>query len=114
MFIERLEKILKEKNLKGAELSRILNLSNSTYTQWRKGKIPNGETLKKIADILDVSTDWLLGREDALDPEETKLLNNYRSADERGKRRISSLAEEEAQEQILLISGNGELKNKLV
>lgn len=114
MFIERLEKILKEKNIKGAELSRILKLSNSTYTQWRKGKIPNGETLKNIADTLDISVDWLLERDNAMDPEESKLLNNYRAADDRGKRRISSLAEEEAQEQISLTSGNGETKNSII
>ncbi len=114
MFIDRLDEILKIRRMSGAELSKKLGLSSSNYSYWKKGKNPNTEILKKIADILDVSADWLLGRENALDPEETKLLNNFRSADERGKRRISSLAEEEAQEQILLISGDGNRKNKLV
>lgn len=109
MFIDRLNIALKNKKLSGNALCKLLDIPNANYTNWKK-QTPKGETLKKLADILEVSTDWLLERENAMEPEETRLLYNYRAADERGKRRISNLAEEEAQEQTLLTSGNGETK----
>lgn len=107
MFIDKLNLALKKRKITGAELCRKLNIPNGNYTHWKKNA-PNSKTLKEIADILEVSTDWLLERDNAMDPEETKLINNYRKADDRGKRRISNLAEEEAQEQLSLTSGNGE------
>lgn len=113
MFIERLNIALKNKKISGNALCKLLDIPNANYTNWKK-QTPKGETLKKIADALDVSADWLLERDNAMDPEESKLLNNYRAADDRGKRRISSLAEEEAQEQISLTSGNGETKNNII
>lgn len=94
MFIERLEIILKKRNIKGAELSRILNLSNATYTQWRKGKIPNGETLLKISNELNVSIDYLLGKDETA--EEGEIISFYRKADDRGKDRIYKTAKDEA------------------
>ena len=107
MFIERLNIALKNKKISGNALCKLLNIPNANYTNWKK-QTPKGETLKKIADILEVSTDWLLERENAIEPEETRLLKNFRAADERGKRRISNLAEEEAQEQLSSTFGNGE------
>ena len=59
----------------------------------------NSERLIAIADYFGVSTDYLLGRSGA-DPElpadEKELLQNYRRADERGKRAIRRIAEDEA------------------
>lgn len=107
MFINKVNEALKKNNMKGAELCKKLNIPNSNYTQW-KTYIPRGTLLKEIADILNVSVDWLLERDNAIDPEETRLIKNYRAADERGKRRISNLAEEEAREQLSSTSGNGE------
>lgn len=106
MFIDRLNEALKNKKMTGNKLCSIMGINNASYTSWKKMK-PKADTLKEIADILEVSVDWLLEREKAMNPRETKLLNNYREADERGKRRIDNLAEEEAQEQQSLTSGNG-------
>ncbi|MEC2073196.1 helix-turn-helix domain-containing protein [Alkalihalophilus marmarensis] len=41
-----------------------LDVARSTYTAYERGtKQPSLETLSKIADILETSTDYLLGRE---------------------------------------------------
>ena len=80
----------------------MLNISSASITGWKQGSPPNSERLVAIADYFDVSTDFLLGRSSS-DPEMTEdeklLLQNYRRADDRGKRQIQRLAEDEAKEQ---------------
>lgn len=45
------------------EFAKILNISYTTYTSYEnQGREPKYNTLCKIADILQVSTDDLLGR----------------------------------------------------
>ena len=41
-----------------------IGFSNAAATHWKKGKIPRGESLKKIADYFGVSTNYLLGKTD--------------------------------------------------
>lgn len=41
-----------------------LGKSNATATKWKNGTIPNGETLLELANYFNVSTDYLLGREE--------------------------------------------------
>lgn len=52
-----------KKGITLTEMVKILNLSTSMPSKWKDGTIPNGETLVKLADFLDVTTDYLLGRE---------------------------------------------------
>ena len=54
------------------------------------------ETLKQIADTLEVSVDWLLERQEAPEPDEEHLLKNYRISDDAGKETIISIAELQA------------------
>ena len=61
---ERYKKLLDEKNLKNADVSRGANVSNMTLSDWKNGKtIPKTDTLKKISEFLEVSVDYLLGSE---------------------------------------------------
>ena len=99
MYFEYLCKI---HNLKPNQVGKMLNISSASITGWKQGSPPNSERLVAIADYFDVSTDFLLGRSSS-DPEMTEdeklLLQNYRRADDRGKRQIQRLAEDEAKEQ---------------
>lgn len=95
MFIDRVNERLKKINMKGSELCKILNIPSSNYTQW-KTYIPRGNLLKQIADILNVSIDWLLERDGAPEPDEVHLLENYRICDDAGKETIISIAELQA------------------
>lgn len=62
MFVERLESLLKDKKILKGELLKECNLAENSFSNWRnRGTIPNGKTLNKIAEFLDVSTDYLLG-----------------------------------------------------
>lgn len=95
MFIERLNEALQKKKITGNALCKQLNMPNANYTNWKK-QTPKGETLKQIANILNVSVDWLLEREGASTPEEEKLLYDYKDADQRGKETIINIADLEA------------------
>lgn len=65
MLNERLKKIRKEKKLLQSDMAKKLEISQSAYSHYEKGiRIPDAITLNKLADILDVTTDYLLGRTD--------------------------------------------------
>lgn len=56
-----IRKYRKAKNMTQAELARILGVASSTVTQWETGdRKPNIIMLKKLAVILECSTDDLL------------------------------------------------------
>lgn len=92
MFINKVNEALKKNNMKGAELCKKLNIPNSNYTQW-KTYIPRG-TLLKISNELNVSIDYLLGKDETA--EEGEIISFYRKADDRGKDRIYKTAKDEA------------------
>lgn len=63
-FYETIKEICnRKKNVTLTEMVKALELSTSMPTNWKRGIIPNGETLIKLADYLGVSIDYLLGRE---------------------------------------------------
>ncbi|WDV47384.1 helix-turn-helix transcriptional regulator [Clostridiaceae bacterium M8S5] len=63
MFDNRLKDLRKEKGIEAQHIAKLLNVSKSTYSYYENNKSePNYETLKKIADIFNVSIDYLLGR----------------------------------------------------
>ncbi len=95
MFIDRVNERLKEKNIKGSDLCKKLDIPNSNYTQWKQ-YVPRGTLLKRIAEELDVSIDWLMERDGAPEPNEVHLLENYRACDDVGKETIISIAELQA------------------
>ena len=53
------------KKLKQEDLARLLNLRQTTISSYETNNSqPSYEMLIKIADLFEVSTDYLLGRED--------------------------------------------------
>ena len=64
IFPQRLKELRLKKVLTQTELGKKLGVKQSTFTNWENGKRePNFETLIKLADLLEVSVDFLLGRE---------------------------------------------------
>ena len=62
-FNERLRAILKEKKISQEKLKRDLNISSSVIYKWTSGKNqPTTNSLIKLADYLDCSVDYLIGR----------------------------------------------------
>lgn len=65
-----------EKGFSQLDLAKILNITRGTVSQWEMKRIePNMDTLKKLADIFDVSLDFLCGR-----VEEEQTINYYEPA----------------------------------
>lgn len=61
-FFDNLEALCKQNNTNITPLLKSLGYSTSKGTAWRKkGSIPSGDILVKIAKHFDVSVDYLLG-----------------------------------------------------
>lgn len=61
IFAEKLKKARNDTGLSQREVAKELNLSKSTIASYEMGRTePDIETLAKLADFYQVSTDWLL------------------------------------------------------
>lgn len=64
IFGTRLREVRKSKKLTQVELANMLNISQKSYSHWETQKTePTLENVVKLADLFDVSLDWLFGRE---------------------------------------------------
>ena len=64
IFSERLKTLRKEKKLTQKELAEQIGISQKSYSHWETGKNEASfENLIKLADLLEVSIDWLFGIE---------------------------------------------------
>ena len=60
---KRIRQLREKSDLSQLEFAKILNISNSTLSQYEAGnRIPSDEIKSKIADFFGVSIDYLLGR----------------------------------------------------
>ncbi|WP_207740820.1 helix-turn-helix domain-containing protein [Alkalibacter mobilis] len=74
MINERLKKIRKSKSLTQRDVALAIGVERATYTQYETGKIkPSIEKINDLADLLEVSIDFLIGRTD--DPTPYKDVN---------------------------------------
>ncbi|MBQ8406605.1 MAG: helix-turn-helix transcriptional regulator [Clostridia bacterium] len=65
IFQERLKELRKEKGLLQKDLAQTLKTTNSSISDWEKGRSqPDLQTLANLARFFEVSVDYLLGLED--------------------------------------------------
>jgi len=86
MFYERLKKLASEKNKSFNQIENDLNYGKNTLYRY-KVQNPTQERLLELAKYFDVTTDYLLGREEnktenALTEEESELLAAFRMESE--------------------------------
>ncbi|EHS2317113.1 helix-turn-helix transcriptional regulator, partial [Listeria monocytogenes] len=63
MFGNRLKQLRKNNNKTQEDISKILGISRGAYSHIENGRNePDMETIVKLADIFEVSTDYLLGK----------------------------------------------------
>lgn len=60
-LLVRIKELASQKNVSLAEIERSAGLSSGSITKWDKSS-PKAESLQKVANYFDVSTDYLLGR----------------------------------------------------
>lgn len=99
IFVTRLRQAMFLKGVNQADLARRTGFTDGKVSSWCTGKYrPNAQAITKIANVLGVSTSYLLGEGDDLDAavrvyeqiptlsdEEKKLLEAFRNADETKK-----------------------------
>lgn len=73
----RIRALRAEKNITQLRLSLELEVAQETISAYEKGKhSPSLKSLIKLADLFDVSIDYLIGRSDIRKPETGKLLQD--------------------------------------
>ena len=63
-FGNRLKTFRTLNGLTQGEVAEVLNLDRSTYTYYEKGRVPNLDTLNKLAKLFNVSGGELIGERD--------------------------------------------------
>ena len=64
-FVKNLRFLMAEKEINQKELARKIDVDPSVVSLWLSGKrMPNADSLCRLADYFGVSVDFLLGRED--------------------------------------------------
>lgn len=63
MLVDKIRALAKLKGYSLTNLEKELGFGNGTITRWSKSS-PSSEKLGKVADFLDVSLDYLTGRDD--------------------------------------------------
>ncbi|SDI17826.1 DNA-binding transcriptional regulator, XRE-family HTH domain [Alteribacillus persepolensis] len=84
MLKEQLVKLRKNNKKTQQDMADILGITRPAYTAYERGtRNPDYETLQKIADFFDVSTDYLLGRTDKNQSDWNAKLPELTDKDER-------------------------------
>ncbi len=69
-FAERLREARSARGLTQLRLAELLEISPRVYNRWERGiAAPRLDTVVRLAEILEVSLDELLGRKEATEPE---------------------------------------------
>ena len=89
-----LKYLREQKGITQAELGLMLNISPSTVGMWEQGRRePDYNNLKRLADIFNVSTDYLLGYNKFshfinLTNEQIELLNGFYQLNDESKKAL--------------------------
>ena len=74
MLGNNIRELRKQKRLTQAELAKLMSVSQQTVGAWETGRaIPGSDTLGDLADLFNVSTDYLLGRPEKADDDQVDL-----------------------------------------
>lgn len=85
MFYDRLKIACEKANTSVTATLKAIGIGTANGTYWKNGSIPSSDVIVKLAEFLDVSTDYLLlGKEHIRAEhfsEEQELINDYNSVD---------------------------------
>ena len=92
IFSERLKELRKKRGYTQSELAKYMNMRQGSYTKWETGMTePRIENLIKLADILNTTTDFLLGKSNINFGNNSEVYEEY-------KKLLSQNKKEEIQE----------------
>ena len=109
---EKIKEVRLEQELLQKDLAQKIHVAANTLSQFENGKAnPSYEVLIALADFFEVSTDYLLGREDdfgnvsiqsnepILSGEEQRLIETYRKLNAKNRIHVSAYADVRLEEQ---------------
>ena len=96
MLAERLRDLRRRNNITQAKFARAIGVAQQTVGGWEKNNSsPNYELLNKIANYFNVTTDYLLGREEKAPPplslEQRNLLSGFDELNEAGQNTLMAV-----------------------
>lgn len=63
-FIEKVDNLIALKGTTRNQVSKNLGLTKNCFNNWdNRGNIPDGDTLKKLAEYFEVTIDYLVGND---------------------------------------------------
>lgn len=91
MFYERLQQLCKKQGTSVSSMLKTLGLSTGSTGNWKKGQLPKGDVLAKIADYLNTSIDYIVFGEFRTDlkEDELNLIKIYQKTPERAKYKVT-------------------------
>jgi len=89
--VENIKKIRARKNLTQAGLAQQMGLTQSGIKNFEGGRIPGAEDLISLANIGEVTVDWILGREIGDRPAESLQQHEIKEASSQEDKRIRNL-----------------------
>lgn len=103
----RIRKLRESRNMTQTELSEILGMKTyTTVSKWEKNEnFPKGKDLKKLAEIFNVTSDYLLGLSDTklgkitTQNEHPEILTIYNQLEEPKQEKVLSYAKDQLDEQ---------------
>lgn len=95
-FRDRLREEIEFKGLSVKEIAAKVGISYSTFLSYidSRAVMPNVETAVKIAEVTDVSVEYLVnGKVESHDSQENYLLANYRNMSDLNKKNLIKISE---------------------
>ena len=77
MFYDIFLSLCNQSGKKPGRVAEECGFSRASVNKWKSGSVPSTTSLNKIAEYFDVSTDFLLGKEEKPVSDETDELNEY-------------------------------------
>ena len=104
---DRVRKLREGRNMTQTELSEILGMKTyTTVSKWEKNEnFPKGKDLKKLAEIFNVTSDYLLGLADSklgkitTQSEKNEIISIYDQLEEQRQEKVLNYAKEQLEEQ---------------
>ncbi len=101
MFTEKVQALADEKGIKINQLLKETGIGAGTFSTWKKrGTIPSGEVLAKIANYFGVTVDYLLGEDqehktvsEEMTEEEKKMHQLFQSVPKENQKELLDLIE---------------------
>lgn len=90
---KKIKEMAKKRKISVAKMLEINNIGKGTITKMSNGADVFVQTIYKIAQTLSCSIDYLTGNEESITEEEQKIIDDYRSVDENGKKAIKQQIE---------------------